>query len=812
MTQATHYTRTTGFADDERNNAGGRSTVATADVDFELDAIAQAVNLTIDNLALIQRDDGVLRDGAVPVSSLGADTLKLMAATGTPRGAWVTATVYAAKDIVTQSGNTYMAVSAHTSGTFATDLATVKWVLLQIGANPAATAVPFSPTANILSNTTQAAIVEVDTNSRTRDANLADTADPLKGAGLLGFNYLLSYGAGTLGKWLKDLAGGAGASFIGFLQTGVNAVTQSIQVALRQVVRVTDFATVQDATFDVFTNGGQLFFGRTAVAAVGNIPNFHAIQKTGRGTVTRGADTFYINPDANQTNTLYVDPAGNDSNDGLTATLPFKTLQAAINAIASYGPYLRGNWIMQLAAGTYTDGATFPTGLGSQNYIQVNGPSAALPFIPTAIIDGTAPTVTVGLNQNGRNNVHYTNLLFRNWTAGGTGILAQLNGVLFTTNCYFLNCDNAIKAEQTRLYVNGGIVNGGVTGITSISCNEHTVGYGGSQANAVNNAVTGASGTGSVATLTFAALGSAPVVGSTLVVRGMTPTGYNGVWIVTASTTTTVSYACTATGAMTIAGTFGYNYGCNGVGTLIVNCSQNGGLFQESGTGHLDTTTIDNCGNGLNIVSSARANCQTAAISNCTIGIRSSTSSNWLNGGVTFTNNATDYVDYAFSMEINRCNAWTSEMRQPVDIAFVTQTGTTSQVTIKTYADAIQTNSFNGQNKSYRMKFSGSITGSAGTKNISIQLAGSPAAGFTLAAGYVGSYVFEMTVTAQSGASQSVEAWCIVDGQNPRVFDGSRSIGVVTGAQIPATILIQNGSAADTVTCRKVDRFTHGGA
>jgi hypothetical protein len=63
MTQATHYTRTTGFADDERNNAGGRSTVATADVDFELDAIGQRLNLTIDNLALLQRDDGVMRDG-----------------------------------------------------------------------------------------------------------------------------------------------------------------------------------------------------------------------------------------------------------------------------------------------------------------------------------------------------------------------------------------------------------------------------------------------------------------------------------------------------------------------------------------------------------------------------------------------------------------------------------------------------------------------------------------------------------------------------------------------------------------------------
>lgn len=185
MTQATHYTRTTGFADDERNNAGGRSTVVTADVDFELDTIAQAVNLTIDNLALLQRDDGVMRDGVVPVAALGADTLKLMttSTTSVPRGAWLTATIYAVKDLVTQSGNTYMCVVAHTSGVFATDLAAVKWLLFQIGSNPAASSVPFSPTSNIASTNMQAALVEVDTNARARDTSVGVSADSVGAVG-----------------------------------------------------------------------------------------------------------------------------------------------------------------------------------------------------------------------------------------------------------------------------------------------------------------------------------------------------------------------------------------------------------------------------------------------------------------------------------------------------------------------------------------------------------------------------------------------------------------------------------------------------
>lgn len=167
MTQATPYTRTTGFADDERNNAGGRSTVRTAQVDAELDSIAVSLNLTIKNLALLQRDDTVMRDGVVPVSALGSDTLKLLT-TGSAvvRGAWLTATAYAIKDLVTQSGNTYICAVAHTAGVFATDLAAVKWILFQIGANPTAGSIPFSPTVNTTSTNVQAAIVEVDSDLR----------------------------------------------------------------------------------------------------------------------------------------------------------------------------------------------------------------------------------------------------------------------------------------------------------------------------------------------------------------------------------------------------------------------------------------------------------------------------------------------------------------------------------------------------------------------------------------------------------------------------------------------------------------------
>ena len=70
-----------------------------------------------------------------------------------------------------------------------------------------------------------------------------------------------------------------------------------------------------------------------------------------------------------------------------------------------------------------------------------------------------------------------------------------------------------------------------------------------------NITVTGASGTGSIATITFAEQSAAIVVGSSIVVASINPSGYNGTFVVTASTTTSVSYANATTAAWVSGGT-----------------------------------------------------------------------------------------------------------------------------------------------------------------------------------------------------------------------------------------------------------------
>jgi hypothetical protein len=80
-------------------------------------------------------------------------------------------------------------------------------------------------------------------------------------------------------------------------------------------------------------------------------------------------------------------------------------------------------------------------------------------------------------------------------------------------------------------------------------------------------ATTAASGTGTVATITFTPATTIPV-GSILSISGMTPSGYNGTYTVTASSSGSVSFASSTTGSQTVAGSFfvtpsGYLY-CDG--------------------------------------------------------------------------------------------------------------------------------------------------------------------------------------------------------------------------------------------------------
>jgi len=63
MSQPTPYTIQTNFNQDEVNGSGGRSTIKTASLDTEFDNLKTTLDEILANLALLQRDDGKIKDG-----------------------------------------------------------------------------------------------------------------------------------------------------------------------------------------------------------------------------------------------------------------------------------------------------------------------------------------------------------------------------------------------------------------------------------------------------------------------------------------------------------------------------------------------------------------------------------------------------------------------------------------------------------------------------------------------------------------------------------------------------------------------------
>ncbi|MTU02657.1 hypothetical protein GMD33_13480, partial [Parasutterella excrementihominis] len=78
MAQPNKYTPQTNFAGDVRANKPGRDLINAGALDRELRYIRVTANGLCDNLALLQRDDGKLKDAVVGVHTLHKDVLMLL--------------------------------------------------------------------------------------------------------------------------------------------------------------------------------------------------------------------------------------------------------------------------------------------------------------------------------------------------------------------------------------------------------------------------------------------------------------------------------------------------------------------------------------------------------------------------------------------------------------------------------------------------------------------------------------------------------------------------------------------------------------
>lgn len=192
------------------------------------------------------------------------------------------------------------------------------------------------------------------------------------------------------------LAASGGSALVGYLPGGTSAVATTVQSKLREFVSVKDFGAVGDGVADdtaavqaavthCFTNGDQLYWPDGTYLTTASIANFHGIQHSGSGIVQRGADSWQISNTGANRNILYVSPSG--TGDGLSSSQAM-TLENAVSALKLIGPFLRGLWRIQMAAGTYPALVQFFQDIipPTASRLEIRGPDVS-GGVPTAIID-----------------------------------------------------------------------------------------------------------------------------------------------------------------------------------------------------------------------------------------------------------------------------------------------------------------------------------------------------------------------------------------------------------------------------------------
>jgi hypothetical protein len=227
--------------------------------------------------------------------------------------------------------------------------------------------------------------------------------------------------------------------------------------------------------------------------------------------------------------------------------------------------------------------------------VEYLNPSSSVPLQSYGSIGNYAVTATYTTNPvyfkrggptSTQSNDSRINTLYNTWV-----LLGSTEWQSAWTTVQGVNTPSSITAAETFL-VNGTVItvpastSNTVTGIANAITAAGLVGvyagnvggqlsiYADETAAGSTLAVTGASGDGTTATLTFATQASAPyAIGSKISVSNITPSGYNGYYTVTACTTTSVSYAATITTSYTSGGRVGAPTGtvviATGSGTVL---------------------------------------------------------------------------------------------------------------------------------------------------------------------------------------------------------------------------------------------------
>jgi hypothetical protein len=221
----------------------------------------------------------------------------------------------------------------------------------------------------------------------------------------------------------------------------------------KQLISVADFGAIGDGITDdtvavikavqyCALHNAQLFWPYMFYLVSSAIPGLSGVEHIGHGVIIRDGNHFYPNPYTGDTNTLYVEMTGVDTNSGLSVNDAFLTIQAAINSIFQTRNATTSQWNIQVGAGMFA-GAVIP---GSQCLIgsQVNifGQEGTSPlFEPlTAITGGVSGVSGIGIEVQGACNLFMSNLEFIGYNGDSQSCGWYSAGQVIAVNCWYDSC------------------------------------------------------------------------------------------------------------------------------------------------------------------------------------------------------------------------------------------------------------------------------------------------------------------------------------------------------------------------------------
>ena len=203
----------------------------------------------------------------------------------------------------------------------------------------------------------------------------------------------------------------------------------------------------------------------------------------------------------NQSTTLYVDIDSKvvSGNDGLSASKPIKLsdIETIFNKLKTTFPILLGNWVVQLAAGTYQGDGTkhmlFIADVDSTEYIEFKGADIPLAQVPTTVLDGSLNGTRYMHGLYFQNmNIKISNIKVQNFSESNTpnvptgtraGIaLSGHTGKFWAYNVHSYLCSwgGIVNQGTPRFLIQGGKFEYCRQGVMSMFNTQVSIGYNGS--------------------------------------------------------------------------------------------------------------------------------------------------------------------------------------------------------------------------------------------------------------------------------------------------------------------------------------------